>query len=85
MLAVATDARIVPTYISGSDRPGRWLLRLGRLRVTFGPARTWRELAGPDAELPPGRTLYQSVGEGLMREIASLRAGAPESASRGTA
>jgi len=85
MLAVATDARIVPAYISGSNRPGKWLLRGGRLRVTFGPARSWRELAGPDAALPPGRALYQGVGAGIMREIASLRAGLEESASRGTA
>jgi len=85
MLAVATDARIVPAYISGSQRPSRWLFRLGRLRVTFGPARTWRELAGPDADQPPGRALYQSVGAGLMREIAALRDGQSGSASRGTA
>jgi len=85
MLAVATDARIVPVFISGSQRPSRWLFRLGRLRVRFGPARTWRELAGPDADLPPGRTLYQGVGAGLMREIGALRDGQVESASRGAA
>jgi 1-acyl-sn-glycerol-3-phosphate acyltransferase len=85
MLAVATDARLVPTSILGSERPGKWLFDRGRLRVAFGPARTWRELAGPDAGLPPGRALYESVGTGLMREIASLRAGQEPSASRGTA
>ena len=83
MLAVATDARIVPAYISGSERPGRWLLRRGRLRVSFGPARTWRELAGPEAGLEPGRALYQGVGAGLMREIAALRDGQAKEASSG--
>jgi 1-acyl-sn-glycerol-3-phosphate acyltransferase len=83
MLAVATDARIVPACISGSDRPGKWLTRRGRLRVSFGPARSWRELAGPDELLEPGRALYQSVGAGLMREIAALRDGQIQRASSG--
>lgn len=85
MLAVATDARIVPAYVSGSNRPSRWFFRLGRLRVSFGPARTWRELAGPEAGHPPGRALYQGVGAGLMREIAALRDEVSDPASRGTA
>jgi 1-acyl-sn-glycerol-3-phosphate acyltransferase len=85
MLAVATDARIVPAYIVGSDRPGKWLLRQTKLRVAFGPSRTWRELAGPEAHLEPGRALYQGVGNGVMREIAALRDGQRGSASRGTA
>lgn len=73
MLAVASDAVIVPAFISGSDRFSGWLLRRVRLRVSFGPVRTWRELAGPDAGLEPGRTLYTSIGAGVMREIAALR------------
>jgi 1-acyl-sn-glycerol-3-phosphate acyltransferase len=73
ILAVSTDALIVPTYIVGSNRPGKWLIRQAKLRVSFGPARTWRELAGPEADLEPGRALYQGVGQGVMREIASLR------------
>lgn len=85
MLAVGTDARIVPCYISGSNRPGGWLTRRSRLRVWFGPARTWQELAGSQAELQPGRALYQSVGDGVMKEIAALRAGQLNSASRGAA
>ena len=82
MLAVATDARVVPAYISGSDRPGKWLFRRGSLRVSFGPSRTWRELAGPEADLEPGRALYTSVGDGVMREIAALRARPMNSVSR---
>ena len=83
MLAVATDARIVPAYISGSNEPRKWLFRRGRVRVTFGPVRTWRELAGTDAGLEPGRALYQGVGSGVMREIAALRDGQSRSASSG--
>ena len=83
MLAVATDARIVPACISGSSRPGRWLTHRGQVRVSFGPARTWRELAGSDAGLEPGRALYQGVGAGIMREIQALRDGHTTKASRG--
>lgn len=84
MLAVATGARIVPVYISGSDVPKQWLWRRVRPRVWFGPVRTWQELAGPEAGLEPGRALYESVGAGVMREIASLREGQRTSASGGT-
>jgi 1-acyl-sn-glycerol-3-phosphate acyltransferase len=85
MLAVGTDALIVPCYISGSDQPGRWITRRSRLRVWFGPARSWKDLAGPEADLTPGRALYQGVGDGVMREIAALRAGQLNTASRGAA
>jgi 1-acyl-sn-glycerol-3-phosphate acyltransferase len=85
MLAVGTDALIVPCYISGSDRPGRWITRRTKIRVWFGQARSWKELAGSQAELPPGRALYQGIGDGLMREIAALRTGQLQSASRGAA
>lgn len=57
MLAAGTDARILPCFISGSDRPREWLLRRARLHVRIGVARTWQELAGPDAGLEPGRSL----------------------------
>jgi 1-acyl-sn-glycerol-3-phosphate acyltransferase len=85
MLAVNTDAAILPCFIFGSDRPNQWLLRRTRLRVSFGPARTWRELAGDLADQPPGRALYQSVGDGVMRDIATLRAQHLKRASRGAA
>lgn len=85
MLAVGTDALIVPCCISGSDRPGGWITRRSRLRVWFGPARGWKDLAGPEADLTPGRALYQRIGDGLMREIAALREGQRNSASRGAA
>lgn len=85
LLAVQSGARIVPCYISGSNRPRRWLLRRTRVRIWLGPARDWRELAGAEAEAPPGRALYHRVGEAVMREIAALRSEQQESASRGAA
>jgi 1-acyl-sn-glycerol-3-phosphate acyltransferase len=85
MLAVATDARVVPTCIMGSDRPRKWLLRQAPLRVEFAPSRTWRELAGTEAGLEPGRALYESVGAGAMREIAAIQARLLKSVVRGTA
>lgn len=85
MLSVNTDALIVPCFISGSDRPNHWLLHRGTLRVAFGPARTWRELAGEAADQPPGRAVYQAVADGVMRDIASLKAQHPKKVSRGAA
>lgn len=73
MLAVATGARIVPAYVN-SYPPRRWLLRQVRLRVSFGPVRTWQELAGVESSAEPSRALYQSVGDAVMREIAALKA-----------
>lgn len=85
MLAVNADVPILPVFISGSQHPGRWLYRGARVRVSFGAPRTWRELAGPDVEPVPGRTLYQQVGEGVMREIATLKSQQLTTASRGAA
>ena len=83
--AVSTDALVVPTSIMGSNRPRKWLFRQAKLRVDFGPPRTWRELAGANAGLEPGRGLYESVGAGVMREIGLLRARQLNEAVRGTA
>jgi len=85
MIAVHADVPIVPCYVSGSNRPGRWLLRRERVRIWFGPARPWQELAGAEGDMAPGRALYTRVGEGIMREIAALRARQKDSASRGAA
>jgi 1-acyl-sn-glycerol-3-phosphate acyltransferase len=85
MLAVNADVPILPCFISGSDRPGRWLYRGSRVRIAFGMPRHWKDLAGPDTEHVPGRDLYQRVGDGLMREIAALRDGQSRLASRGAA
>jgi len=43
------------------------------IRIRFGPARTWQELAGPGALSPPDRALFQRIADGVMREIAALR------------
>jgi 1-acyl-sn-glycerol-3-phosphate acyltransferase len=85
MIAVHADVPIVPCYVSGSNRPGRWLLRRERVRIWFGAARPWQELAGAEGDMTPGRALYTRVGEGIMREIATLRARQKDSASRGAA
>jgi 1-acyl-sn-glycerol-3-phosphate acyltransferase len=85
MLAVGSDALIVPTCIMGSNRPGKWLFRQSKLRVDFAPPRTWRELATEAAGLEPGRALYEGVGAGTMREIAALKARQLNEAARGTA
>jgi len=83
MLAAGTGARILPCHISGSDRPREWLLRRAPLRVRIGVARTWQELVDPEAGLELGRTLYQSIGDGVMREIAALGAAGGTSATPG--
>ena len=72
MMAVQADVPIAPCYISGSNRPGKWWYRGAQVRMTFGPARSWREFAG-DGDLTAGRALYQRVGSGVMREIAALK------------
>ena len=83
-LAVQSDARIMPCYVSGSGRPKRWLLRRDRVRIAFGEVRTWRELAG-EQDPEPGRALYYRIGEAVMRDIAQLKQELRESASRGAA
>ncbi|MBI3540133.1 MAG: 1-acyl-sn-glycerol-3-phosphate acyltransferase [Candidatus Eisenbacteria bacterium] len=85
MMAVQADVPIVPAYVSGSHREKDWFTRGVRVRVTFGPARPWRELAGADSDLTPGRALYQRIGAAVMREIALLKAEQERSASRGAA
>jgi len=85
MMAVNGDVPIVPCYISGSNRPSKWWRRAVRVRLSFGVARPWREYAGDDADLTPGRALYQRVGEAVMRAIAALKSDQEQSASRGAA
>ncbi len=85
MMAVQADVPIVPCCISGSDRQRQWWYRGVRVRLWFGPARPWQDLAGRESDLTPGRALYQRVGDAVMREIAILRTGQQTEASRGTA
>ena len=85
LMAVHADVPIVPCFISGSDRQRQWWYRGARVRLWFGPARSWQELAGAESDLTPGRALYQRVGEAVMQEIAILRTGQRTEASRGAA
>jgi 1-acyl-sn-glycerol-3-phosphate acyltransferase len=85
MVAVQADVPVVPCYVSGSNRPKRWLTWRSRVRIWFGAARDWRDLAGSDGDLAPGRALYQRVGDAVMRDVAALKAGQEQSASRGAA
>lgn len=84
MMAVQADVPILPCYISGSSRPGRWLAGT-RVRLWFGPLRAWRDLVASETDLAPGRALYQKVGDAVMREIAILKTGQETAASRGAA
>ena len=85
MMAVHADVPVVPCYISGSNRPRQWMLGGTRVRIWFGPAHSWKDLAGPESDFTPGRALYQRVGDAVMREIAILKTGQLNSASRGAA
>jgi 1-acyl-sn-glycerol-3-phosphate acyltransferase len=85
MLAVSADVPIAPCYISGSNRPGQWWTRGAQVRIAFGPARDWRDYAGRETDLTPGRALYQRIGEAVMHDIAELRSAQRQSASRGAA
>lgn len=85
MMAVSADVSILPCFISGSGRPGKWWNRSSRVRISFGHARSWQDLAGLEGDPTPGRALYQRVGDEVMREIAVLKAGQQAKASRGAA
>lgn len=85
MISVQTDVPVVSCYISGSNRPRSWITRGARVRISFGPPRHWRALAGARADDAPGRGLYQAVGDAVMREIAVLKAEQEKEASRGAA
>jgi len=85
LMAVQANVPIVPCYISGSNRPGRWWTGRQRVRIWYGPARPWRELAGDDQDLPPGRPLYRRIGEAVMKEIAGLKSRQQNEATRGAA
>jgi hypothetical protein len=76
---------IVPCSVIGSNRPRRWMLHSGRLTIWFGRPRHWKDYVEPEADLTPGRALYQKVGDAVMREVAVLRTGQRTAASRGAA
>jgi 1-acyl-sn-glycerol-3-phosphate acyltransferase len=84
LIAVNADVPIAPCYISGSNRPRLWWTRRARVRIRLGPARPWRDYMDVVDETP-GRALYQSVGDGVMRAIAALKRDQEEEASPGAA
>ena len=73
LLAVHADVPIVPCYISGSNTPRKWWFRRRRVRIDIGHARDWRDYAGRDTDLTPGRALYQRIGAAVMDDIAGLK------------
>ena len=73
LMAVNAEVPIAPCFISGSNHPGRWWHRGARVRIRFGTARDWRDYAGPESDLTPGRPLYQRIGARVMEDIARLR------------
>ena len=73
LMAVNAEVPIAPCFISGSNHPGRWWHRGARVRIRFGSARDWRDYAGPESDLTPGRPLYQRIGARVMEDIARLR------------
>lgn len=85
MIAVQADVPVVSCFISGSNRPSRWVYRGARVRIRFGRVRHWRDLAGAQVDQPPGRALYQAVGDAVMRDIAVLKTEQENEASRGAA
>ena len=84
LMAVNADVPIAPCYISGSNPTAAWMVRKERVRIDFGPPRDWREYAGRETDLTPGRELYQRIGAAVMDDIARLRS-EQRSASRGAA
>jgi 1-acyl-sn-glycerol-3-phosphate acyltransferase len=64
-IALAADAPLVPAAIAGTDR----LLRLGPLRVAYGPPIDLSDLDGQD-----NKTAARVATERLMATIDQLRA-----------
>jgi 1-acyl-sn-glycerol-3-phosphate acyltransferase len=64
-IALAADAPLVPAAISGTDR----LLRLGPLRVAYGPPLDLSDLEGQDQ-----KTAASVATERLMTKIDELKA-----------
>jgi 1-acyl-sn-glycerol-3-phosphate acyltransferase len=72
-MAYNADVPVLPCFVSGSNRPGAWLTRRGRVRLRIGPARRWQELIDPGNDVAPGRPLYQRIAGAVMAEIGRLK------------
>lgn len=72
MLAALSGAPVVPAYIEGSGRAlprGRWLPRLAKIRVRFGPPLSVSEDGRPNR-----KERYREVSRQMMAAIARLKA-----------
>lgn len=69
LIACMARVPVVPTYVTGTNRLGRALLRKAPLRVSFGPAVSVESLPGPCAT---DRERYQKLAEEVMNRIATL-------------
>lgn len=85
LLAVSAGVPIATCFVSGSNRPGKWWTRRMRVRIDFGVTRDWREYAGAEADAAPGRAMYQSIGDAVMRDIAALKREQERAAALGAA
>jgi 1-acyl-sn-glycerol-3-phosphate acyltransferase len=83
MLAVLSGAPVVPVYVSGSGSAlprGRALPRPAKVRVTFGPPLSFKDV-GKDAGKAGGKRAgddgrkeaYREAAQEMMRAIAQLR------------
>ncbi len=71
MLAVLTEAPVVPTYVAGTLRAlprGSWWARRSKVRVSFGPALHFKPDPGPGR-----KERYREAAQEMMRAIAQLR------------
>lgn len=76
MLALLSGAPVVPAYIEGTGRVlprGRWLPRLGKVRVSFGPP-----LAFAGEQGPRQKERYREASRQIMNAIAGLKAAGTE-------
>lgn len=76
MLALLSRAPVVPAYIEGTGRVlprGRWLPRLGKVRVSFGPP-----LAFAGEQGPRQKERYREASRQIMNAIAGLKAAGTE-------
>jgi 1-acyl-sn-glycerol-3-phosphate acyltransferase len=71
MLAVLTEAPVVPTYVTGTLHAlprGSWWPRRSKVRVSFGPALHFKPDPGPGR-----KERYREAAQEMMRAIAQLQ------------
>ena len=71
MLALMSDAAVVPAYVSGTEQAlpsGRAMPRLAKVRVRFGPPLSFKP-----ADDEPRKDRYREASREMMRAIGQLR------------